>query len=54
MDLVTVLMKRDNLPRNEAEAEIEEMKERVADGEDPEEVLHDCGLEPDYVLDLLD
>lgn len=29
-------------------------RERVLDGEDPEEILHyDFGLEPDYVYDLL-
>ena len=33
---------------------ISEMKERVQSGEDPEEVLYDEGLEPDYVFDLLD
>jgi len=31
-----------------------EMRERVLSGEDPEEVLYDEGLEPDYVMDLLD
>jgi ABC-type uncharacterized transport system substrate-binding protein len=30
-----------------------EMLERVLDGEDPEEVLFEFGLEPDYVLDLV-
>lgn len=32
---------------------MEEMLERVLDGEDPEEVLFEFGLEPDYVLDLI-
>lgn len=32
---------------------IAEMRERVLDGEDPEEVLFEEGLEPDYVFDLL-
>lgn len=32
---------------------IAEMKERVRNGEDPEEVLHEEGFEPDFVYDLL-
>ena len=32
---------------------IEEMVEQVNFGEDPEDVLHEEGLEPDYVIDLL-
>jgi benzoyl-CoA reductase/2-hydroxyglutaryl-CoA dehydratase subunit BcrC/BadD/HgdB len=32
---------------------IEEMRNDVEDGEDPEELLYDIGLEPDYVMDLL-
>lgn len=32
---------------------IQDMRDRVEDGEDPEEVLYKEGLEPDYVLDLL-
>lgn len=33
---------------------IEEMRERVlTGGEDPDEVLHEEGYEPDYVMDLL-
>jgi len=38
----------------EAREIIAEMRERVADGEDPEDVLHEYGLEPDYVFDILD
>lgn len=31
-----------------------EMRQRVRDGEDPEEVLHDeVGLEPDYIWELM-
>jgi hypothetical protein len=28
------------------------MRERFNDGEDPEEILYEYGLEPDYVIDL--
>jgi hypothetical protein len=37
----------------EAEMEIYTMRERVDSGEDPEQVLSESGLEPDYVEDLL-
>ena len=38
----------------EARAALDEARERVLEGEDPEEILHDdFGLEPDYVWDLL-
>ena len=36
------------------QATIDEMVAMVDSGEDPEEVLHNEGLEPDYVFDLLD
>jgi hypothetical protein len=50
-----VLMRRDGMSGDEADELIEEARERVADGEDPEEVLLDeFGLEPDYIWDLLD
>jgi hypothetical protein len=32
---------------------MEEMRERVLDGENPDEVLYEFGLEPDYVMDIL-
>ena len=32
---------------------IKEMRKRVLEGEDPEEVLFEYGLEPDYVFDLI-
>ena len=37
----------------EARAEMADMRQRIAEGEDPEEVLYEMGLEPDYVMDLL-
>lgn len=54
MNLKSVLMRRDELTSNEADAIINEMKQRVWDGEDPEEILYEEGLEPDYVFDLLE
>jgi hypothetical protein len=50
-----VLMRRNGMSGDEADELIEEARERVAEGEDPEEVLHDeFGLEPDYIWDLID
>ncbi len=52
--LKQVLMRRDRMSAEEADERIAEARERVEDGEDPEDVLHDeFGLEPDYVFDLL-
>ena len=49
-----ILMRRDGLSDDEADEQIEYAKERIADGEDPEEVCYDeFGLEPDYVFELL-
>ena len=51
--LKEVLMRRDGLTRREAAEAIAEARERVREGEDPEEVLaEEFGLEPDYVFDL--
>lgn len=53
--LKEVLMERDNLSSDEADELIEEAREQVYNGEDPEEVLfNEFGLEPDYVMDLLE
>jgi hypothetical protein len=50
-----VLMERDDLTEEEAVAEIRAGAQEVRDGRDPEEVLStDFGLEPDWVLDLLE
>jgi hypothetical protein len=37
----------------EANEIIKEMRERMLDGENPEELLYEYGLEPDYIMDLL-
>ena len=51
--LIEALMSSQDFTLKEAKQEILEMKNRVMDGEDPEEVLYEYGLEPDYVFDLL-
>ena len=50
----SVLMRRDGLTPDEADDMIEEARQLVAEGENPERVLRvEFGLEPDYVFDLL-
>lgn len=52
--ILEVLMRRDGMSRESAQELIDDAKERIADGEDPEEVLmEDFGLEPDYIFDLI-
>ncbi len=53
-ELKEVFMRRDGMSSEEADERIQEMRELVAEGEDPEEVLYDEGLEPDYIFDILD
>ena len=55
MTLLQAIMSKDGCSRQDAEDLIDEMRERIyLEGEDPEEVLFDEGLEPDYIDDLLD
>ena len=53
-ELKKVLMERDGMTPKEADEAIADAKQRVWDGEDPEEVLGDeFGLESDYIFDLM-
>ncbi len=53
-ELQSVLMCRDHMTASEARDTIADLRRRVYNGEDPEELLHDeLGLEPDYVFDIL-
>ena len=52
-ELCLAIMNREDCTQEEAEALIRDMKDRVKDGEDPEEVLFDEGFEPDYIFDIL-
>lgn len=51
--LLETIMERDELTKSEAQELINEMNERMHEGEDPEELLYEIGLEPDYLFDLL-
>ncbi len=54
MELLQALINSGNAESvSEAQELISELREQVIDGEDPEELLYDLGLEPDYVIDLL-
>ena len=53
-ELKKVLMERDGMTPKEADEVIADAKERVFEGEDPEDVLaEEFGLELDYIFDLL-
>lgn len=52
-ELCLAIMHKNGCTQSEAEDQIMEMKERIKEGEDPEEVLFEEGFEPDYVFDLL-
>lgn len=49
-----IMMRRDGLTAEYAQELIDEAREAVADGEDPEQILEEYfGLEPDYIFELL-
>lgn len=53
--IVDILVRRDGMDRSEAEDLVAEAKKRVAEGEDPETILHEeFGLEPDYIFELIE
>jgi len=55
-ELQAVLMRRDDMTAEEAVDIIAELRERVNEGEDPEELLHcELGLEPepDYIFAIV-
>jgi hypothetical protein len=48
------IMSRDACSESDAIFLVEEMKDEVQDGRNPENVLEDEGFEPDYFFDLID
>ena len=52
-ELKRILMERDEMTEAEADEQISEIRDLVYEGEDPEELLYDIGLEPDYIFDLI-
>ena len=53
MTLKQALMNGQSMTSNEANEAIEEMKDLVYEGENPEEVLYDFGHEPDYIFEII-
>jgi hypothetical protein len=53
MSIKEALMQGQGLTEEEAKHSIKEMKIMVLEGEDPEEVLYENGLEPDYIFEIL-
>ena len=51
--IVSILMRSQHMSRREATDLFEDMRQRVRAGEDPEEVLHEEGIEPDFMEQLL-
>ena len=52
-EIKRILMVRDEMTEEEAEETLAECREAISEGENPEDVLYDLGLEPDYIFDLL-
>lgn len=53
-EIKQTIMRRDGLTAAEARERVEAARQRVREGEDPEEVLaEEFGLEPDYIFDLI-
>jgi len=52
-EVIRILIERDGMTEVEAESFHAEMVDRVAEGENPEEVLYEIGLEPDYIFDIM-
>lgn len=54
-ELISILMKRDNITETEAREMCIECAEAIQCGEDPQDAMQDVlGLEPDYFMDLLE
>jgi hypothetical protein len=48
-----ILVTRDELSSQEAKEVLTELRERFNEGEDPDELLYEIGLEPDYLFELI-
>ena len=53
MTLKEAMMRAHDMSASDANAEIKRMKNMIMSGNDPEDLLYEMGLEPDYVIDLL-
>tara|TARA_R110001632_G_scaffold76073_2_gene172742 strand:- start:7463 stop:7627 length:165 start_codon:yes stop_codon:yes gene_type:complete len=51
--IVKILMERDNYSKEMAINEVDQMKNLVLRGHNPEDLLYEIGLEPDYIFELI-
>jgi hypothetical protein len=54
MNNLLIALTNKGYSKEEAEEIISNMREDVLAGADPEELLYEEGLEPDYIMDLID
>lgn len=53
-EIIQILVQRDRMTVAEAQELLDECKQMVAEGQNPEDVLYDeLGLEPDFIWELL-
>jgi len=52
-DIKQALIDEQDFSKEEAQEAFQEMVNCVNNGEDPEHILYDYGLEPDYIFDLI-
>jgi hypothetical protein len=50
--IVKILIERDGMDKNDAKEIVDAMKGAVECGANPEKLLQQLGLEPDYIFDL--
>lgn len=51
--LIEIFCNRDGMTKEEAIEHLNEMRQEVVEGANPEEVLYNEGLEPDYFFELV-
>ena len=51
--VVSILMERDGITKQEAENLIDECRESIIESGSDEPILEILGLEPDYIMDVL-
>lgn len=52
--VIAILMKRDGLSYSAAEAEVRECRDVLIAEEDEDVIMEMLGLEPDYLMDILE
>jgi hypothetical protein len=52
-ELHFAIMNQNECTQTEADEIVKEMRKRVKEGEDAEEILWEYGFEPDYIFDII-